>query len=137
MQEQSFLTPKDRLGYAEEYITIKKDNLLLKYSLSNSLEDIKIAVYSRTGQNIDLDKAYWRQNTELFVGVKQLMNKHHVRFSMTLYVEEKDKIIVINMRVGDKWFQTLYVEQKGKIHSFQSHLDYLCKRYFSDDDDSK
>jgi hypothetical protein len=50
MQEQPFLTTEDYLGYAEEYLIVetgdKEDSRLLNYSLSNSLDDIKVAIFS-------------------------------------------------------------------------------------------
>jgi tetratricopeptide (TPR) repeat protein len=123
MQEQLFLTPKDQLGYAEEYIIVnsknKKESDLLNYSLSNSIEDIKIAIFARAGQNIDLDKAYWRLNTNLSVSVKHLMNKHQVNYSMTITGNENNRGIVVNMRSGEKWFVTGYSEINGTFFSWR------------------
>ena len=116
IEEQQFVTPKDKLGYVEEYIIIKCDgakNILLKYSLSNSLDDIKTAIFNRTGVNLKLEKAKWRMNPRLSASVKHLMNKHQVLYSMTTFCEGSVKVIIINMRVGDKWFYTSYDEQKS------------------------
>jgi hypothetical protein len=135
MQDAQLVTAKDKLGYAEEYIIVKEAGELLKYSLSNSLDDIKIAIYARTGLNIDLDKAYWQQNQKLSISVKYLMNIHQVNYSMTTYIEEKYRIIIINLRVGGIWLQTFYEELDGKIYSFGSYFNYLCKRYYSEKDD--
>jgi hypothetical protein len=106
MDEQQFLTPKDVLGYAEEYIVVEEIQELLNYSLSNSLDDIKNAVYARTGLNINLDYAYWQLNTNLSTSVKHLMNKHRVNYSMTTWDEEEERVkyLYVNMRVGDQWF---------------------------------
>jgi hypothetical protein len=69
--EQQFLTPKDILGYAEEYIVVKhekkKKNVLLNYSLSNNLEDIKIAIFNRTGLNLKIENAKWTLNNLIFL----------------------------------------------------------------------
>jgi hypothetical protein len=117
MDEQQFLTPKDVLGYAEEHIVV--DQELLNYSLSNSLDDIKNAVYTRTGLNINLDNAYWRLNTNhLSTTVKHLMNKHRVTYSMTIWDdgEEEFRILFVNMRVGDQWFiARFYASNKDSI----------------------
>jgi len=125
IDEQQFLTTKEKLGYAEEHIVVTfddpKENVLLNYSLSNSLDDIKIAIFNRTGLNLKLEKAKWSLNPYLSISVKQMMNKHHVLFSMTTYYEEKVRIIAINMRVGDNWFLTIYAESKGKYY----HWDYF------------
>jgi len=138
MQEQLFLTPKDKLGYAEEYIVVKhenpKDNRLLNYSLSNSIDDIKIAIYARTGHIINLDTAYWRINNKLSVSVKHLMNSHHVNYSMTIFGEENDRTLVVNMRVGDKWFYTDYSEFEKYFIGKDSFYKYLYDRYHDEDD---
>ena len=147
IDEQQFITTKDKLGYAEEYIVVKtdnpKDDVFLNYSLSNSLDDIKIAIFNRTGLNIKLEKAKWIYNSYLSISVKQLMNKHQVSFSMTTYNEDKVGVICINMRVGDNWFITRYAELKGKCYSWDYYdtLERLKRfiEYFlsseEDDDD--
>jgi len=136
MEEQQFLTTKDVLGYAEEYIIIEKDKRLLNYSLSNSLDDIKIAIYARTGLNIDLDSAYWQININLSTSVKHLMNKHCVTYSMTTWDEEEVRNLFVNMRVGDKWFLTRFNEINGVIFNYEKYS--ICKRiltkYFKDSD---
>jgi len=116
MNEQQLLTPKDVLGYAEEYIVVQDTQELLNFSLSNSLDDIEMAIYARTGFNVYLDKAYWRINTGLSINVKHLMNKHCANYSMTTWNEkEKSRDFVVNMRVGDKWYYTSYSEINGRI----------------------
>jgi len=118
MNEQQFLTPKDVLGYAEEYIVIGETKELLNYSLSNNLDNIEIAIYARTGLNIDLKNVCWRINTGLSVNVKYLMNKHRVNYSVTTWYkeEEKTRYLVVNMRAGDKWFFTSHHETDGIIY---------------------
>jgi hypothetical protein len=118
MQEQIFLTTKDQLGYAEEYIILQGRNELLNYSLSNSIEDIKIAIFSRTGQSIDLDNAYWKINSKLSINVKHLMNKHHVNYSMTILEKSRNRSIYVNMRANDKWFITGFDEINGSFYSW-------------------
>ena len=122
IDEQQFITPKDQLGYMEEYIIINhnnpNDNLMLNYSLSNSLEDIKIAIFRRTGLEIKLEKAKWQINSYLSVSVKNLMIKHQVLYSMTTFYEKKNRVIVINMHVGDNWYFTGYGVIKGRCHSW-------------------
>ena len=140
IEAQQFITPKDRLGYAEEYITV--DSMLLNYSLSNSLEDIRIAIFKRTGLDIKLEKAKWQINPCLSISVKHLMNKHQVIYSMTSYYEEKVRIIGVNMRVGDKWFFTFYTEFKGKCYSYDyfEMLDKLkryIEKFLNKDDESE
>jgi hypothetical protein len=136
MDEQQFLTPKDVLGYAEEHIVIKEFQELLNYSLSNSLDDIKIAIYARTGLNIDLDNAYWELRGPC-INVKHLMNKHHVDYSMTTWYDEKEKIryLFVHMRVGDKWFLTEYNENNGFTYNYEKKLILIKLSDILDDPD--
>ena len=124
MDEQQFLTPKDVLGYAEEYIVVEEIQKLLNYSLSNNLDDIEVAIYARTGLDIDLNNAYWQLNTNLSISVKHLMNKHRVNYSMTTWDEEEDKrrYLVVNMRIGDKWFLTRFNERDGLTYNYEKKL---------------
>jgi len=129
-EKQLLKTTKDQLGYAEEYIIVKhenpKHNRLLNYSLSNSIEDIQIAIFARTGQVIDLEEAYWRMNQYLSVSVKHLMNSHKVNYAMTVLGEENNERIIVNMRLGDKWFFTDYREDEGKFIG----TDTMIKRMY-------
>jgi len=139
IEEYQFITPKEQLGYLEEYIIIKlgkPNNLLLNYSLSNNLEDIKIAIYIRTGLDINLEKAKWFFNPRIPISVKHLMNKHKVSYSMTTYYEKTFRIININMRVGDKWFYTCYGEKEGKCYPWD-YYDTLekVKRFLRNNED--
>jgi hypothetical protein len=125
LDENQFQTMKSKYGYAEEYIVVDmgdpRENVLLSYSLSNSLDDIKIAIFNRTGLNIKIEKAKWTLNSQLSVSVKHLMNKNQAAYSMTAYPKGKFRFITINMRVGDNWFITGYIENRGKYYSW----DYL------------
>jgi len=130
IEEQQFIIPKEQLGYAEEYITIKREkpeeSLLLNFSLSNRLEDIKMAIFRRTGLDIKVEKAKWYINPYLSISVKHLMDKHQVLFSMTTFYEKIVRVISVNMRVGDNWFYTGYGEIKGKCYSWD-HYETLEK----------
>jgi len=131
MQEQSFLTAKDTLGYAEEYIVINGTNKLLNYSLSNSIDDIEIAIFARTGYYINLKKAFWCFNSKLSISVKHLMKVRNVNYSMTIIdIDEKEyRGIIVNMRVGDKWFYTYYsIAENGTIRSVES----IVEKFFDD-----
>jgi len=125
MNEQQFLTPKDVLGYAEEFIVLGEESPeLYNFSLSNSLNDIKTAIYARTGLDFDLDNAYWQLESELSDNIKHLMKKHHVTYSMTTWYNEKEKrrYLVIYMHVGKKWFHTRHNQEDGKIYNYEKYL---------------
>jgi len=143
MDEKQFLTPKDLLGYAEECIFDETFQQLQNYSLSNNLDDIKIAIYAKTGLNINLDDAYWQLCMDTSTSVKHLMNKHRVTYSMTIwYKEEKCRYFFAHMRVGDKWFFTVFYEDRGKILSYDEYLfceklmKYLRKNNYLKDSDT-
>jgi len=118
MPENLMTIPTWEKGCIEEIVILNETRDVLKYSFSNSLDDIKIAIYSRTGHNINLEKAVWRQNTGLSISVKHLMNSHNVNYSMTTYIRDKVKYVVINMRVGDKWFITGYDEINNTLFNW-------------------
>jgi len=121
--EQQFLTPKDVLGYAEDFIIFEDTKELTNYSLSNNLDDIEIAIYAKTGFNINLENAYWESNQGLSINVKHLMNKHHANYSMSVRYDDKNKkCLSINMRVDDKWYITMYIEINGKIYNYEEFL---------------
>jgi len=142
-----FITPKDQLGYAEEYIIFKNENIdgeLLNYSLSNKLDDIEIAIFNRTGQVVKLKNAYWEINPNLSVIVKQLMNKHNVKYSMTIrqekYKNKEYKIIYVNMRSDDIWLTTVLDQYKGKFYFWDKvrlyqAIDELMEEYFPNEED--
>ena len=121
MIESSLVTVKEQKGYAEEIIIIDKLDIMLKYSLSGSLDDIKTAICERTGCNVDLDNTPWKLNPALSESVKLLMNRHCVNYSMTAWDENKKRHIVVNMRVGDNWFITGFEEVDGTFYNWE-HL---------------
>ena len=98
----------------EENIVINDENLL--YSLSNSLDDIEIAIYAKTAQTIDLKDTCWKMNAQLSSGVKHLMNKHQVKYSMTI-TGKKD--LIVNMRIKDEWYITGFTENDGSFRSWE------------------
>jgi hypothetical protein len=137
MKEQYFLTPKEKFGYTEEYIIVKygnlEDNLLLNYSLSNNLYDIEIAIYSRTGQIIDLKNAHWKMNPFLSTSVKHLMKKHHVKYSVTTMGEKEIDQIVVNMCADDVWFITGFDKLSGAFYGWDKIETYdLLKDLIND-----
>jgi hypothetical protein len=90
----------------EEEIFVEGTDRLLKYSVSNNLNDIVSKVYSITGSSIDSNSMDWILNPSLSISVKNLMNKHNVDYSMTTYLENGYRNIIVNRRVGEQWFYT-------------------------------
>ena len=118
MTEDPLVIPTWEKGCIEEMVILNETKDVLKYSFSNNLDDIRIAIYARTGHNINLEKAVWRLNSRLSISVKHLMNSHNVIYSMTTNIRDKVKFVIINMRVGDKWYSTGYDEIEGVIYSW-------------------
>jgi hypothetical protein len=118
MAENPLAIPTWEKGCIEEMVILNETKDVLKYSFSNSLDDIRIAIYARTGHNINLEKAVWRLNSRLSISVKHLMNSHNVIYSMTTNIRDKVKFVIVNMRVGDKWYITGYDEIEGEIYSW-------------------
>jgi len=125
MKENSFSIPTLHKGCIEEMVILDKTRDLLKYSLSNSLDDIQIAIYSRTGHNVNLEKAAWKLNPGLSISVKHLMNSHNVNYSMTVDIRDKIKFVVVNMRVGDRWFITGYDEINNQLINWELILTLI------------
>jgi len=111
--------PTWQKGCIEEMVILDETKEVFKYSFSNSLDNIRTAIYARIGKNINLEKAVWKQNTRLSISVKHLMNFHNVNYSMTTDVIDNLKYVVVNMRVGDKWYITGYDEIEGKFYAWQ------------------
>jgi hypothetical protein len=119
MTRNSLTIPTSQKSCIEEDIYIENIGVL-KYSISNSLDDISIAVITRTGHYIDLEKAVWKLNLELSTSVKQLMNSYNVNYSMTTFINsEKVKHLVINMRTGNNWYLTGYEKIEGEFISWE------------------
>jgi hypothetical protein len=141
MSENLLTIPTWQKGCIEEMVILNESRDVLKYSFSNSLDDIKIAIYARTGHSINLEKAVWRLNPRLSISVKHLMNSHNVIYSMTTYIRDKEKSVVVNMRVGDKWYITGYDEVGGRFISWEffhiySEAQKIVKHMLNDSDSS-
>ena len=119
MFDYSLTVPEWHKGCIEEMAILEETKEVLKYSCSNSLDNIKTAIYDRTGHNIDLENALWKLNTELSITVKNLMNSHNANYSMTICIRKKRKFMVVNMRVGDNWFFTGYDEINGSFYNWE------------------
>ena len=110
--------PTWQKGCIEEMVILDETKEVLKYSFSNSLDNIRTAIYARIGKNINLEKAVWKQNSRLSISVKHLMNFHNVNYSMTTDIRDDVKFVAVNMRVGDKWFTTGYDEDNGEFYNW-------------------
>ena len=59
MNMNSLSIPTWQKGCIEEMVISNETNEVYKYSFSNSLDNIRTAIYARTGHNINLEKAVW------------------------------------------------------------------------------
>jgi hypothetical protein len=144
MSNFSLKVPTWNNGCIEETVILKETGEVYKYTFSNSLDAVKIAICSRIGKNnIDLENAVWRQNPNLSISVKNSMNTHNVNYSMTINTKGEERYVYVNMRVGDKWYITSYMGIGGKfvdrfqcdqyrllincINIFRETVEDLCK----------
>jgi len=144
MFDNYFLTPTLQNGCIEEIVIF--NNNLLKYSLSNSLDDIGKAIYSRTGHNVNLENATWKLNKKLSNNVKHLMNSHNVIYSMITDIRDNNvEFIAVNMHVGNNWYITGYNKIKNEFvnwetidmnnYAYNLFRDILNEYISSSDDD--
>jgi len=137
MAKNSLAIPTWQKGCIEETVILNETRDVLKYSFSDSLDNIRTAIYAKTGHNINLEKAIWTQNTGLSISVKHLMNSHNVHYSMTTDIRGKVKFVVVNMRVGDKWFITGYDEIEGRFINWEFlRFVGMVAKYIHNDSDS-
>ena len=101
-------------SYLEEEIFLEGKKESFVYTLSNDISEIKRSVSDRIG--ISLNDVVPRLNPNLSANVKQVMDKHNVRFSMTAYYLGDDKEVVINERKKDGWYSVFFTEANGILH---------------------
>jgi len=141
MSVDTLSIPTWQKGCIEETVVLNESKNVYKYTFSDSLENIKIAIYARTGHKINLEKALWKKNPGLSISVKHLMNTHNVNYSMTTDTRDKERFITVNMRVGDNWYVTGYDEINGRFVSWENlrilsmFVDFLEMNNSSYDDD--
>jgi hypothetical protein len=120
----------------DEMAILKNINEIYKFSFSNNLDDIKLAIFSRTGHEINLNEAYWRLVPHLNISIKHLMSSHNVNYSMTI---DDDNSVIIYMHTKDNWLITGYdkIDDKylnwetlEKIYLLQKFDDYLLSDEF-------
>jgi hypothetical protein len=106
------LTTTTSKDYFEQDIYIESIGVL-KYSLSNNIETIRNAVFTRTGKkDINFIDTYgWQLNFNLSENVKKAMNKLNVNYSMTFYTDGNYQVLIINKRSGSNWYIVVYEEE--------------------------
>jgi len=102
----------------EEEVTVENHRDPVTCSLSNDLDEIEKAIFSKTGIFFDLSSVEWELDTTISKSIKDLMNKHQVNYSMTINRDAYKGVhykIEINKRCGDEWFSVILCEIYGKI----------------------
>lgn len=109
-----------QVKYFEENIYIEGYGYL-KYSFSNSFEEIKKSILRRTGKyNLNfINGLEWYLNQNLSDNVKNLMNKYNINYSMTMYNKGINRVIIINKRIGSEWRVAIFDEA---IHKYSSYI---------------
>jgi hypothetical protein len=126
MFENSLIIPTWNNGCLEEMVILNETSDVLKYTFSNSLDSIKIAVYSRTGYNLEFNQAFWYLNHKLSISVKNLMNFHKANYSMTTEENNKELFVIVNMRVSENWFTTIFQKVDNVLvdqHIFSTFIE--------------
>jgi predicted ATPase len=93
----------------------------LRYSLSNDPKEIERLMYKRIGYYFYINTAKWKINPSLSDKVKELMKKHNVNYSMTIYYNEGIRKIVINKYFENDWYFSSYIEIDG---CFYEHMNF-------------
>jgi hypothetical protein len=99
----------------EEEIFVEGTDRLLKYSLSNDLDEIVKKIYTIINYSINSNNLDWKLNPSLSISVKKLMDKHSVDYSMATYLEGSYRHIIINRRVGEQWFISGFSTQNTQL----------------------
>jgi len=107
---------KSKSSYYEDEIYIDSLNRDFKYALSNNLDDIRCAILEKAGYNIKLENEIPQLNPNLSIKVKNMMNKYDVEFSMTTYIDNGNRKIVINRRIKGQWYTISFSEENGKLY---------------------
>ena len=127
IKEYPSIKKKSKFVSLEEEIDLENEGYgILKYSLSNNLDDINTAIFNRTGFLFDLDDSKWKENNGLSPKVKELMDKYNVNYSMTTYSNNNINQLIINKRSEDNWLYKKYYEVKG---IFITDADLIEKTY--------
>jgi len=136
MPEQVDLILENNSRFIEESIIITEINEELNYILSNSLDTIKIAIFTQTKQDVKIENAKWQINSNMNQDVINLMNKYQAVYAVRVFEEDGFQYIIIFMRAGNKWFITKYAKRKdGKYYCWDyflthSKIDEILEEYY-------
>ena len=144
MYDLSLTVPDTQKSYFDEMVISDETKDLYKYSFSKNLDDMEVAIYARTGCNINLKNATWRLINNLNVKIRHLMNTHGVDYSMVTYSVDKKDYLDVYMRSGKKWLMAEY-ENFNETDYYDWHLLMAMKHVlkirseidFKNEDDSE
>jgi hypothetical protein len=95
----------------EEEIFVEGPDLLLRFYLSNDLNEIQKAINTKFGVNIDLRNVSWELAEETPESIKELMTKNNVNISTTLITALSGfaKEIIVYRLVQNRWFRYTHI----------------------------
>ena len=95
----------------EEEIFVEGPDLLLRFYLSNDLNEIQGAIDTKFGVNIDLKNVSWELAEKTSESIKELMTRNHVNISMTLITTLSGfiKEIVVYRFAQNRWFKYTHI----------------------------
>ena len=101
----------------EEEIFVEGPDLLLRFYLSNDLNEIQETINTRFGVNIDLRNVSWKLAEDMSESIKELMTRNNVNFSMTLITRMSVfmKEIIVYRFVQNRWFKYTHYIIDGSI----------------------
>jgi hypothetical protein len=95
----------------EEEIFVEGSDLLLRFSLSNDMNEIQEAINTRFGVNIDLRNVSWERAENISESIKELMGRNNVNISMTLITTMGGfaKAVIVFRHFQDRWFRYTHI----------------------------
>jgi len=124
---------ENQSSYIEKEIYIESIGFL-RYTLSNNINTIISEVCNRT-KRVFPDSASeipWSVNPALSQNVKNAMNAHNMKYSMTSYWEGSVGRVIINKKSNDGWYISLYeINPRQKNTSANYRKSYTKNRSYS------
>ena len=96
--------------YTEGDVYVTGSGVMLHYYFSNTLEGIEQAIfdYGISYLNPPLKNAPWVINPDLDINVINAMDSRKVSYSVTLYIENGIRYIIVNRKNNGSWYITGY-----------------------------
>jgi len=104
----------------------------LHYTLSNNINTIVNEIYNRVRCKLPDTPSQipWMENPVLSPNVKNIMNKHNYKYSMTSYFEGSMEYVIINKKSNGNWYYSGYeINPKPKSNNYYNYSEYKNDTY--------